>query len=96
MTCHQLVKNSAKTVDICDAADCCIVPHCLLWRHVTRCPQNIQRARHRALRFHQPRQSEVSEVRFAFSIEQNVSRFNVAMQNSVLMRVMNSACHLRD
>jgi len=33
---------------------------------------------------------------FAFCIQQNVSRLNVAMENSVFMRVMNGACNLRD
>src|SRR2546430_7634909 len=35
-------------------------------------------------------------MRFALLIEQDVSRFDVAMQNSMLMRVMNGARHLRD
>src|SRR6266566_5829139 len=35
-------------------------------------------------------------MRFAFCIEQNVSRFDVPMENAVLMRVMHSACDLRD
>ena len=35
-------------------------------------------------------------MRFAFCIEQNVSRFDVTMQNAVFMRVMNSARDLRD
>ena len=35
-------------------------------------------------------------MRFAFCIEQNVPRFDVAMQNAVFMRVMNRAGDLRD
>ena len=35
-------------------------------------------------------------MRFAFCIEQNVPRLDVAMQNAVLVRVMNSARDLRD
>ena len=47
-----------------------------------------------ALRFSQPRQSEVGKVRFAFCIEQNVSWLNVSMENAALMRVMHSAREL--
>ena len=35
-------------------------------------------------------------MRFAFCVEQNVTRFDVTMQNSVFMRVMHSARDLRD
>ena len=35
-------------------------------------------------------------MRFAFCIEQNVPRLDVAMQNSMFMRVMHSACDFRD
>ena len=42
------------------------------------------------------RQAEVGQVRFAVSIEQNVPWLDVAMQNPVLVRVMNSARYLGD
>src|SRR5712691_1492884 len=35
-------------------------------------------------------------MRFAFRIEQNVSRFNISMQNAVFMRVMNRSGYLCD
>ena len=35
-------------------------------------------------------------MRFAFCIQQNVPWFNVAMKNSMFMRIMNSARHLGD
>ncbi len=35
-------------------------------------------------------------MRFAFCVEQNVARFDVSMQNAVLMRVMNCAGQLGD
>ena len=44
----------------------------------------------------QPRKTEIGEMRFAFFIEQNVSRFYVAMQNAVFVRVMHGAGYLRD
>ena len=40
-------------------------------------------------RLDQSRKAEVGQMRFAFCIEQNVSRFDVAMQNAVLVRVVN-------
>src|SRR6266540_4070467 len=73
-----------------------VVSHCLLWRHVTWRAQNFQRARHRALRFDKSRKTEVGEMRFALLVQQNVSRLDVAMQNPVLMRVVNGACHFGD
>src|SRR5262249_20200689 len=33
---------------------------------------------------------------FPFGIQQNVSRFDVAMQNAVLVRIVNSTRHFRD
>ena len=35
-------------------------------------------------------------MRFAFLIEQNVPRLDVAMQNAVLVRVMHGARYFRD
>ena len=68
----------------------------LFRRHVTRRAHDFQRARDRALCFDQSRKTKIGEVRFAFCIEENVSRFDVAMQNAVFMRVMHRARHLRD
>src|SRR6266508_4612118 len=96
LTCQQLVKYCAEPIDICGAADSRVVSHCLLWRHVTWRAQNFQRARHRALRFDKSRKTEVGEMRFALLVQQNVSRLDVAMQNPVLMRVVNGACHFGD
>src|SRR5262249_37361519 len=41
-------------------------------------------------------ETKIGQVRFAFCIQQNVSRFDVAMEDSVFMRVMNSARDLCD
>ena len=41
-------------------------------------------------------QAKIGQMRFAFCIEQNVSRLDVAMQNAVLMRVVNGARDLGD
>ena len=35
-------------------------------------------------------------MRFAFLIKQNVTRLDVAMQDTVLMRIVDRACQLRD
>jgi hypothetical protein len=68
----------------------------LLWRHVTWRAKYIQGVRNAAVGFDQPGKPKIGQMRFAFCIEQNVSRFDVAMQNAVFMRVMHSACHLGD
>ena len=96
MTSEQLVKHCAKSIDVCGAADGRVVSDSLFRRHVTGRAQDFQRARDRAFRFDQSGQSEIGQMRFAFSIEQNVSRLDVAMQNAVLVRVMNSARHFRN
>ena len=46
--------------------------------------------------FDQSRKTEIGQMRFAFCIEQNVPRLDVAMKNAVFMRVMNSARDFRD
>src|SRR5205807_8734117 len=40
--------------------------------------------------------AKICQMRFAFCIEQNVSRFNISMQNAVRMRVMNCSAYLCD
>ena len=35
-------------------------------------------------------------MRFAFGIDENVARLNVAVQDAVFMRIMTCACQLRD
>ena len=47
-------------------------------------------------RLDESREAEVGQMRFAFCVEQNVSWFDVAMKNAVLVRVVNSARYLRD
>src|SRR5204862_686930 len=95
-TCQQLVEYCAKSVNICGAADGCVISHGLLWRHVTWRAQNFQRARDGALRSDQACKAKIGQVRFTFCIEQNVPRLDITMENSMFMRVMNNACHLRD
>ena len=68
----------------------------LFWRHVTGRAKHFHRAGDSALCLDQPCQTKIREMRFALCIEQDVSRFDVAMQNAVLMRVMNGARHLGD
>jgi hypothetical protein len=41
-------------------------------------------------------QTEVGEIRFAFCVEQNISRFDVPMQNAMFAGIMNRARKLRD
>ena len=96
MTSEQLKKNCAKTVNVCGAADGRVISHGLFRRHVTRRAHHFQRARDRALRFDQPCKTEIGQMRLAVRIEQHVPRLDVAMENAVFMRVMDSARHLGD
>ena len=94
MAGEQLIKDCAKSVNISCAREPRLVTSGLLGRHVTRRSQYLQSTRDRALCFHQPRQTEVSQMRFTFSIDHYVSRLDVAMQNAVLVCVMNGARQL--
>jgi len=96
MASEQLVKHCAESVDIRGASDSRVITHRLFRRHVTGCTQHFQRACNSAFGFHQPRQTKIGEMRFAFLIKQNISRLDVSMQNAVFVRVMHGARHLRD
>src|SRR5437667_12718142 len=96
MASQQLVEHRAKAINIGEAADGRVITYCLFRRHVTGRAQHFHRARDGALRLDQSCQSEVREVWFTFLVEQDVSRFDVAMKNVVLMSVINGARHLCD
>src|SRR5439155_27052873 len=94
LTGQQLVKYCTKAIDICGPADGCIVSHRLFRRHVTPPAQNIQSLRDAAFGFQQARSAEIRQMRLSFCIKQNVSRLNVAMENSLFMRVMKRASYV--
>jgi VPDSG-CTERM motif len=96
MTGEQLVENCTKSIDIGCAADSRVVSHSLFGRHVTGRSHHFHRARDCAFRFDQSRKPEVGKMWFASLIKQNVSRFDVAMQDVVLVSVMNRARHFGD
>src|SRR5205814_3454640 len=91
MASEQLVKHYAESVNICRASDARVISHRLFRRHVTRSAQNFHRARDGAFGFDQPCQPKIGEMWFALCVEQDVSGFDVSMEDSVLVRVMNSA-----
>src|SRR5215510_15573598 len=96
MTGKQLVKHSAKTVHICCFADGGVISYCLLGRHVTGCAQHVQGAGESTFSFYETGKSEISQVRLTVGVDKNVTRFDVAMQNAVFMRVVNGARQLGD
>src|SRR6266487_265748 len=96
MASEQLVKHCAESVDVRGARNARVISHCLFRRHITGSAQNFHRARSGTLCFDQPGQPEIGEMRFAFCVEQDVSGFDVSMQNAVFMRVMNCAGQLGD
>ena len=64
--------------------------------HVTWCAQHVRRAGNRAFCLDQSGQAEIGKMRFALCIKQNVSGFDVPMQNAVLVGIMNRARQLCD
>ncbi len=96
MASEQLVKDCAKSINIRCACELRFVTGGLLGRHVTWSAKYLQRARDSTLYFHQPRQPEIGQMRFAFCVEQNIARLNVTMQDTVLMGMMKRVrqlCH---
>src|SRR6266496_5481036 len=96
MASEQLVKHCAESVNICRASDSRVISHRLFRRHVTRRAQYFQRARDRTLCLGEPCQPEIGEMWFALCVEQNVSRFDVSMEDAALMRIMNGPGQLGD
>ena len=52
MAGEQLVKDRAKSIDVCGLAALCGIPGSLFRRHVARRTQQLQRARDCAFSFH--------------------------------------------
>src|ERR1700757_1443848 len=92
----QLVKYCAQSVHVCRACKLGIFTASLFWCHVTRGAHYSWCVREGALRFDQSREAEIGQMRFAVCVEQNVSRFDVAMEDSVLVRVMDRARYFGD
>src|SRR5437870_4748205 len=93
MAGQKLVKHCTKPVNVCRGCESCVVAGSLFRRHVAWRPQNFLRARDGALCLDQPRESEVGKMRFTFLIKQNVTRLDVALQDTALMRIVDRACH---
>src|SRR4029077_11817190 len=96
MASEQLVKHCAQSVNIGCASDSRVISHRLFRSHVTGCAQNFHGARDGTLCFDEPCQPEIGEMRFAFCVKQDVSGFDVSMENAALMRIMNGPGQLRD
>src|SRR6266513_4659933 len=96
MASEQLVKHCAQPVDIRGASDTRVISHRLFRRHVTWSAQNFQRARDRTLCLDQSRKTKIGEMWFALCVEQDVSGFDVSMEDTALMRIMNCPGQLGD
>ena len=94
MAGQQVVEYCAETINIYRACDDSVVPPCLFWGHVAGCAQHVARAGNRAFCLDQSGQAEIGKMRFTLCIKQNVSRFNVPMQNAVLVGVVHGARQL--
>src|SRR5438105_2146246 len=96
MTCQQLVKHRAESINICRASDSRVISYRLFRRHVTRSAQHFHRARDRTLCFDQSRKTKIGEMWFALCVEQDVPGFDVSMEDTALMRIMNGPGQLGD
>src|SRR5213595_3649482 len=96
MASEQLVKDCAESVNICRASDARVISHRLFRRHVTRSAQNFHRARDGAFGFHQSCEPKIGEMWFALCVEQDVSGFDISMEDAALMRIGNGAGQLGD
>ena len=91
-----MIKDGADFINICHPADRRVISHCLLGRHVARCAQYFLCPCDRAIRFNQARQTKVGQMRFAFLVEQDVSRLDITVKDAVLVGVMNRPRYLGD
>ena len=96
MTGQQLVKHCPNSIHICRAANRGVISNGLFRRHITWRAQNFHCPRDGAFTLDQSRKAEIRQVRFTFLIEKNVSRFDIAMENSMFMCVMHYTRHLCD
>ena len=80
-----MIKNGPERVNIGGRRQLFHPTSGLLRRHVARRSEHIERISDRAFLFDQARQSKVGQMRFAFSIQQDIPGFNVAMQNAALV-----------
>ena len=91
MTREQLIEDSTESINIGCTCDLGVLSRGLLRRDVTWRSKYFHSPCNGAVRFHQTHQTKVSQVRFALRVEQDISRFYIAMQDPALMRVMNRA-----
>src|SRR5439155_4969631 len=96
MAGEQLIKDCAEAVHIRRPCKLLVLTPRLFGSHVAGCSQYFHRASESALRFDQASQPEISEVRFALGIEENVTRLNVAVQDPMFVCVMSGARQLGD
>src|SRR5262249_46083164 len=93
---RQIVKHCAKSVHIYATCKLGVVTCGLVWRPVNRCTHQFLRACGGVLRMLQSLVTNIGQMRFAACVEQKVSRLDVAMEDSVLVRMMDGARHLGD
>ena len=94
-TSQQVIKNRAETVHICRCSDTARIGR-LFRRHVVWRAEDRQSLGEIAFALQPFRKAEVAHVRFASGIEEDISGFQIAMQNSVLVREGDRACQFRD
>lgn len=67
---------------------------CLFGGHISWGSQNFSFDRHRNLAHFSLGKSEIHNVRFVFPVKHDITRFEIAVNYSLLMGVMKSICNL--
>ena len=93
---EELKQNCTKAVDIDRRCEISRRTAYLLWRDVTGCAEDCHRACKIARRIDPLGQAEIAHERLAASIQQNVPRLEISVQNPFVVRVLNGARDLCD
>ena len=94
-TSQQVIKNRAETVDIGCRSHAARIGR-LFRRHVVWRAEDRKSLGEIAFALQPFRKAKVAHVRFASGIEEDISRLQIAMQNSVLVRKRDGARQFRD
>ncbi len=91
---HERVQGRTERIHIGSGADLGAVPPGLLWRHVAGRPHDLARARQPAVELQILHQTEIRDPWVAVPIQEDVARFQVTMDHTPAVSVLNRLSHL--
>ena len=91
ITSQQVIKHRAKPIHIGRVSDLLSLAISLFRGHIARRAQRFPRPSNAVCRVNHPRQTKVCEMRFAFCVYQDVPRFDIPVQNSTFVRILDRA-----